>query len=161
MSKERQAQILTVLILAAVVGVALLRKTNVGASFATLIERSEPTPQDAVYDMLDAGKEGDVEKYIASHTGKMQETLRRTIAESSDFAQYLRNSNAPIKGIAVTEPQWLSDTHVNVRVEYVFADRDEVQFLLIEKTPAGWKIARADSARRQETPTPYGAKVVE
>src|SRR5262245_11449996 len=107
MSKERQAHIVTVLILAAVVGVALLRKTNVGASFAVLVERSEPTPQDTVYDMLDAGKEGDVEKYISSHTGEMAESLRRTIAEATDFAQYLRKSNAAIKGIAVAEPQWL------------------------------------------------------
>ena len=161
MSKERQAQIVTVLILAAAVGVAILRKTNVGTSFAALVERSEPTPQDAVYAMLDAGKEGDVEKYVSSHTGQMEQSLRRTIAESPDFAQYLRNSNAAIKGIAVTEPEWLSDTHVKVRVEYVFADRNEVQFLFIEKTPAGWKIARVDSARHLETPTPYGAKVVE
>lgn len=161
MSKERQAQIVTVLILAATVGVAVLRKTNAGASFAALAERSDTTPQEAVYAMLDAGKEGDVEKYLSSHTGQMEQSLRRTIAESSDFAQYLRSSNAAIKGVAVTEPQVVSDDRVTVRVEYVFADRNEAQLLSIEKTPAGWKIARVDSANRLETPTPYGATVVE
>jgi hypothetical protein len=161
MSKKHQAQIVTVLILAATVGVALVRKTNVGASFDAFAGRSDPTPQDAVYAMLDAGKDGDVEKYLASHTGQMEQSLRRTIAESSDFAQYLRNSNTAIKGIALNEPERLSDTHVKVRVEYVFADRNEVQFLFVEKTPGGWKIARVDSASHQDTPTPYGAKVVE
>ena len=161
MSKERQAQIVTVLILAATVAVVLVRRTNVGASFATLVERSDPTPQDAVYAMLDAGKEGNVEKYLSSHTGQMEQSLRRTIAESADFAQYLRSSNATIKGIAVNEPEWLSDSRAKVRVEFVLADRNEVQFLFVERTPAGWKIARVDSATHLETPTPYGAKVVE
>ena len=48
---------------------------------------------------------------------------------------------------------------VKVRVEYVFQDRNEVQFLFIEKTPAGWKMSRVDSAERLETLTPYGAPV--
>lgn len=161
MSKERQAQIVTILILAATVALVLVRRTNVGASFATLVQRSDPTPQDAVYAMLEAGKDGNVEKYLASHTGQMEKSLRRTIAESADFAQYLRSSNAAIKGIAVNEPQWLSESHAKVRVEFVFADRNEVQFLFVEKTPAGWKIARVDAATHLDTPTPYGAKVVE
>lgn len=161
MSKERQAQIVTVLILAATMAVVLVRRTNVGASFATLVERSDPMPQDAVYAMLDAGKEGNVEKYLSSHTGQMEQSLRRAIAESADFAQYLRSSSAAVKGIAVNEPEWLSDTRVKVRVEFVFADRNEVQFLVVERTPAGWKIARVDSATHLEAPTPYGTKVEE
>jgi hypothetical protein len=111
--------------------------------------------------MLDAGKGGDVDKYVSSHTGQMEQSLRRTIADSTDFAQYLRNSNAAIKGVAVTEPQYLSDKRVKVRVEYVFEDRNEVQFMFVEKTSAGWKIARVDSANHLEPLTPYGAKVVE
>ena len=111
--------------------------------------------------MLDAGKEGNVEKYLSSHTGQMEQSLRRTIAESADFAQYLRNSNAPVKGIAVNEPEWLSDMQAKVRVEFVLADRNEVQFLFVERTPAGWKIARVDSATHLEAPTSYGAKVLE
>ena len=90
-----------------------------------------------------------------------EESLRRTIAEAADFAQYLRNANAAIKGIAVNEAQVLSETHVRVRVEYVFADRNDVQFLSVEKTPAGWKIARVDSASHLEPPAPYGAKAIE
>jgi hypothetical protein len=106
-------------------------------------------------------KRGNVEKYLSSHTGQMEESLRRTIAESADFARYLRSSNATIKGIAVSEPEWLSDSRAKMRVEFVLADRNEVQFLFVERTPAGWKIARVDSATHLETPTPYGAKVVE
>lgn len=159
MSKERIAQIVTIVILAAAVGVAVLRKADLGTSFAALVQRTEPTPQDAVYAMLDAARAGDAAKYLASHTGQMEQSFKRAISESADFAQYLRNSNAAIKGIAVSEPQVLSDKQVKVRVEYVFQDRNEVQFLFIEKTPAGWKIFQVDSAERLETLTPYGAAV--
>jgi hypothetical protein len=159
MTKERMAQIVTILILAAAASAAIVRKIDVGTSFAGLVQRTEPTPQDAVYAMLDAARAGDVAKYAASHTGQMEQSLRRVISESGDFAQYLRNSNAGIKGIAVAEPEVLSPQEVKVRVEYVFQDRNEIQFLYLDKTAAGWKISRVDSAERIETPVRYGTTV--
>jgi hypothetical protein len=161
MTKEHKAHIVTILVLAAAVGVAILRTTDVGTSFgAVVVQRTtESTPEDAVYSMLDAARAGDVAKYLASHTGQMEQSLRRARSESTDFAQYLRNSNAGIRGIAVTEPEVLSAQEVKLRVEYVFQDRNEIQFVYLEKTDAGWKISQVDSAERIKTPVPYGATI--
>jgi hypothetical protein len=161
MTKEHKAHIVTILVLAAAVSVAILRTTDVGTSFGAVVGQrtTEPTPEDAVYSMLDAARAGDVTKYLASHTGQMEQSLRRARSESTDFAQYLRNSNAGIRGIAVTEPEVLSAQEVKLRVEYVFQDRNEIQFLYLEKTEAGWKISQVDSAERIKTPVPYGATI--
>ncbi len=159
MDKRRKAQIVTVLILAIALGVVVVRKADLRASIAGIAQRSDPTPQDAIYAMLDAARAGDVKKYMASYTGEMAQSLERARAESGDFAKYLRDSNAAIKGIAVTEPQPVSDREVKARVEYVFEDRNEVQFFYLDKMPGGWKIARVDSSERIKTLVPYGTPV--
>ncbi len=159
MDKRRKAQIATVLILGIALGVVVVRKADLRASIAGIAQRSDPTPQDAIYAMLDAARAGDVKKYMASYTGEMAQSLERARAESGDFAKYLRDSNAAIKGIAVTEPQPVSDREVKARVEYVFEDRNEVQFFYLDKMPGGWKIARVDSSERIKTLVPYGTPV--
>lgn len=166
MNRQRQAQIVTIAILAAALGVALGRKTGwrltlPGSLSAAVRPAAEPSPQDAIYAMLDAAREGSVKKYLASYTGQMQAALQQSIAEQGDpaFTQYLKDSNAPIKGIAITEPQILTDTEVKVRVEYVYVDRNEVQFMYLDKVSGAWKIARVDSTERIKTLVPYGTPV--
>ncbi|MEK7404090.1 MAG: hypothetical protein AAB225_03190 [Acidobacteriota bacterium] len=163
MSQKRKAQILTLAVVAATLAVVVLRQT--GPRLAGLLPRfgprAEPTPQDAIYGMLDAAREGDVRKYLAGHTGQMEAALRAALAEKSEagFAQYLREFNAPIKGVAITEPQPLSDREVRVRVEYVYQDRNEAQNMYLEKVAGAWKIARVDAAERVKTLIPYGTPV--
>jgi hypothetical protein len=129
------------------------------AAFAARGPESGRTPQDDVYAMLDAARVGDVAKYLASYTGEMEQSLNRARSDSADFAQYLRTSNANIMGIAVNEPQVLSESEMQVRVEYVFRDRNEIQVLYLGKTSDGWKISRVDSAEHIETKTPYGVPI--
>ncbi len=124
-----------------------------------LTQRAEATPQDAIYAMLDAARTGDVKKYMANYTGQMEQSLQRAKSDSADFAKYLRDSNAALKGIAVMEPQSLSDREVKARVEYVYEDRNEVQFFYLEKSRDGWKISRVESAERVKTLVPYGTPV--
>ncbi|MGH8337308.1 MAG: hypothetical protein ACRETL_10930, partial [Gammaproteobacteria bacterium] len=87
--------------------------------------------------------------------------LNQSIAEQGDarFAQYLKDSNASIKGIAITEPQTLTDAEVKVRVEFVYQERNEVQCMYLDKTAGNWKIARVDSEERVKTLVPYGTPV--
>ena len=153
MNKQRVAQILTVVILAAALAVTLLRKNT--------RQTSEATPQDSVYAMLDAAREGDVKKYLASYAGAMETSLRQSIAESSEvaFRKYLQESNAALKGVAVMAPESVSDAQVKVRVEYVYQDRNEAQTMILEKTGTGWRISRVDSAERVKTLVPYGTPV--
>jgi hypothetical protein len=151
------ARILTILILAGVVGTVVARKSGFG--LPSFRERPEAKPQDAIYAMLDAARNGDVARYLASYTGSMAESLARAKSESPDFAKYLRDSNAGLKGIAVMEPQPQPDGQVELRVEYVYQDRNEAQFFFLSKTADGWKISRVETSERVKTLIPYGTPV--
>ena len=162
MNKQRIAQILTVLILAGVLGGTLIKKN--GWTFRTTRAAMQPaqaTPEDAIYGMLDAARKGDVQKYLAAYSGAMQTSLRQSIAESSNsaFSQYLQDTNAALKGVAVMAPEITSDREAKARVEYVYQDRNEVQNMYLEKTTTGWKITRVETAQRVKTLVPYGTPV--
>src|SRR6266851_2752561 len=119
MNKQRIAQILTVLILGAVLGGTLVKKN--GWTFRTTRAAMQPaqaTPEDAIYGMLDAARKGDVQKYLAAYSGgAMQTSLRQSIAESSNsaFSQYLQDTNAALKGVAVMAPEITSDREAKAR----------------------------------------------
>jgi hypothetical protein len=166
--KERKTQIVTLVVLAAAAAIALGAKggwklPDFGAAkaLAPAAPKPDPTPQDAIYGMLDAARAGDVNAYLAAYAGQMEVSLRQSLAETTPagFAKYLQDSNAAIKGVAISEPQTLTDREVKVRVEYVYQDRNEAQFLYLEKGPGGWKIARVDGTERVKTLVPYGTPV--
>ena len=119
-----KAHIATVTVLLAALAVALIRKTGSGPS--------EPTagtgPQDAIYTMLEAARAGNVRAYLASYSGLTEAALRQTLAESTEpgFAKYLKDSSRSLKGVAVSEPQTITDLEAKVRVEYVYQDRNDV-----------------------------------
>jgi hypothetical protein len=161
--KERKARLITIALLAGVTAIVIARKADWKLPAARTIAQGEAqaTPQDAIYNMLDAAREGAVGKYLSAYTGQMERSLKQAIAESSEekFANYLRQSNAPIKGIAITEPQPLTDREMKVRVEYVYQDRNEIQVMYLEKVADTWKIARVDATERVKTLVPYGTPV--
>jgi hypothetical protein len=156
MNKQNLARILTALILVTVLGVTLARKNN-----WTRGQRVEATPEDAIYGMLDAARKGDVAKYLAAYSGPMEASLRQSIAESTNsaFRQYLQDSNASLKGVAVMAPEMVNSRETKARVEYVYQDRNEAQTMYLEKTSAGWKITRVETAQRVKTLIPYGTPV--
>ncbi|MDP8983405.1 MAG: hypothetical protein M3O35_22750 [Acidobacteriota bacterium] len=151
MSKKHLAPILTVLILAAALGFTLTRNKP----------QVETSPEDAIYEMLDAAKKGDVPRYLAAYSGPMEASLKQSIAESSPtaFRQYLIDTNATLKGVAVTTAEPPTTREVKLRVEYVYQDRNETQLMYLEKLPPGWKITRAESSQRVKTLVPYGTPV--
>jgi hypothetical protein len=160
-TRERKARIITILVLVVALGIVVSRKTDLRTYIPGLsaAAAATATPQDAIYAMLDAARAGDTAKYLSSYTGEMAQSLKRARDESPDFPKYLRESNAGLKGIAVMEPQAQSDREVKARVEYVYQDRNEVQFFYLEKAPGGWKISRVESAERSKTLIPYGTPV--
>lgn len=167
MTKERKTAVVTIVVLAAAFALVLGQKNKLTISTVrdqvTQISqpRPDPTPQDAIYGMLDAARAGNVKTYLASYTGQMTTALEQSLAESTEpkFAQYLKDSNAAIKGVAIAEPQQLTDTQVKVRVEYVYQDRNEAQTMYLEKQGGAWKIKQVDSAERVKTLVPYGTPV--
>ena len=120
-------------------------------------------PEDRIYAMLDAARNGDVNAFLNSYAGQMKETVRQSITESTPagFAKYLRDSNVAIKGVAISSPESLSDREVKLRVEYVYADRNEVQSAYLRKDGSSWKIFRVDGAERVKTLVPYGSAATE
>lgn len=155
MNPDRKARIATFLLMAVLGFIALWKQ---GA-----FERSAAAsqPQDAIYGMLDAVRDGDLEKYFDAHTGAMAASLRRAAAEITEarLLKTLQEKNAPLKGVAIQEPERLSSREVKARVEYVFVKRNEVQIFYLEKVGERWKIARVDGAAPIETPIPYGTPV--
>ncbi len=168
MTQERKTQVATIAVLAAALGVVLAQKSGWRPSSVKVADivlpaaaKAEPSPQDAIYAMLDAARAGDVQTYLASYTGEMAVALKQSLAETTDagFAKYLKDTNAAVKGVAISESQAVTDREVKVRVEYVYQDRNEAQMMYLEKSSTGWKIARVDGAERVKTLVPYGTPV--
>ena len=169
MSKDRKAQIITITLIAAALIViawkqggfeALGRDTDYGNGFLGLRASKEVEPRDAIYAMLDAARDGNVEEYLECYTDQLERTLRQSREEmgSERFAAFLRERNEDIKGIAMNSPEGAGD-EVEVRVEYVYADRNEAQEFYLLKRGDSWKIRRVSEIRRVETPVPYGTPV--
>jgi hypothetical protein len=120
-----------------------------------------PGPRDAIYAMLAAARDGDVKAYLSRYTGQMETALQASVRESTvdGFARYLRDSNAQIKGVALTGPEPFNGSEVKVRLEYVYQDRNEAQTIYLEKVDGAWKISRVDGAERVKTLVPYGTPV--
>jgi|SRR5579871_1172288 len=169
MRQDHKAQVATVAVLLLALGVVLMRKTGwrlqdlrpSRVAEATVGPQPQGDPQGAIYAMLAAARDGDVRAYLASYTGQMEAALRQALAETTEpaFAKYLKDSNAAIKGIAVSDPQKITDLQAKVRVEYVYQDRNEAQTMYLEKGPGGWRISRADDDERVKTLIPYGTPV--
>jgi len=169
MTPDKKAKVVTVIVLAGAMVIVLGQKygwqmPNVKMSDLApkpAAPKVDPTPQDAIYGMLDAARMGDVKTYLAAYTGQMETALKQSISETTEpaFAKYLKDQNASIKGIAISEPQQLTDREVKVRVEYVYQDRNEAQMMFLEKAPGGWRISRVDTTERVKTLVPYGTPV--
>jgi hypothetical protein len=154
MTRRRKAHVVTATVLAAASALVVLRRERASPA-------AEATPQSTIYSMLDTARDGDVDEYLAWYTGQMEASLKQAVAESGvdSFSEYLKKSNAAIKGVALMEPQVVNEAEVKVRVEYVYQDRNEVQQFYLEKRGGEWKIARVDSAERIKTLIPYGTPV--
>jgi hypothetical protein len=155
MTGKRTATIVTVLAMAGLLVFAITRRNVRRAGPA------ETGPEGAIYAMLEAARAGDVSAYLAQYSGQMASTLRAVVAEKSEpgFRDYLRSTNAEVKGVAVSGVRQVSDTEAELQLEYIFQDRNEVQSIKLERQSGRWKIARVDGAERVKTLVPYGTPV--
>ena len=167
MTRERQAQVATVALLVAGLGFVAMKRSGWQASAATLsslLTTRAPagsTPQETVYRMMDAARDGNVRAYLGCFTGEMQTTLRQIVAEKGEGAleSYIRNFNASVKGVALQEPTSVAEREVRIRVEFVYRDRNEAQTYYLDRSGGSWKIARQENAEGVKTPVPYGTTV--
>jgi hypothetical protein len=157
MTQARKTQVLTLVALAVALVVAVARKQLASSSAPA----QTSSLQDAIYAMLGASRDGDVRRYLANYGGQMRASLDQSVRESGEerFSRYLKESNAAIKGVVLSEPQAVSSRESQVRVEYVYQDRNEAQTLFLETDGSSWKITRVDATDRVKTLVPYGTPV--
>jgi hypothetical protein len=121
------------------------------------------TPEDAIYAMLDAARAGDTRAYLDAFSGPMRDQLLQIVKESSEpnFAAYLKSQNAAFQGVAVSLTDHPSDTEAQVRVEYVYSDRNEVQSVSLREEASRWKIFKVAGAEQVKTLVPFGTAVTD
>ena len=154
---KRNAQAITIAVLVAVAAAVLGRQWGWSPSRSP----AGRTPQDAIYSMLDAAREGDVGAYLDSYSGRLRAELEQGVREQGkrQFGESLRTANAAIKGIAINVPEPMPEGRVRARVEYVYQDRNEVQWMYLEQVDSRWRIGRVEAAQRIPTVVPYGTPV--
>ena len=167
MTQKKKVRAVTI----GVIGVAFLfaagRQMNwslpeLGVAAIVAGEPEQPLdPVDTINSMVNAAGDGDVETYLSFFSGPMERRLRQTVQEMTrdGFARYLVETNQNIKGVAMYEPKTLSEREVEVRVEWVYADRNEAQQFQLEKRTDQWAIARVGDTEHVETLVPYGTPV--
>jgi hypothetical protein len=125
-------------------------------------ERALSSPEDAIYSMIDAERAGDIKAYVDAFTGSMRNDLLQVIKETSDsrFASYLTR-NATFQGVAVRVIDRPSASDAQVRVEYVYGDRNEVQNLYLKRDGERWRVYQIAGAEQQATPFVFGSRVTD
>jgi hypothetical protein len=167
MTRERKAQVATWGVLAgvlAVVGVTRIGWQGVAAPIASWIagaRKPAATPQDTVYRMMDAARDGDVRSYLNCYTAQMETTLRQLVMEKGEaaLADYIRTFNASVKGVAIQEPDFVTEREVRLRVEFVYGDRNETQLYYLRQSTGEWRIARQENTEGAKVLVPYGTPV--
>src|SRR5215471_10207722 len=112
MNADKKAKVVTVIVLAGAMVIVLGQKYGWKMPSVQMSDlapkpaapKADPTPQDAIYAMLDAARMGDVKTYLGAYTGQMETALKQSIAETTEpgFSKYLKDQNATIKGIAIS-----------------------------------------------------------
>jgi hypothetical protein len=119
-------------------------------------------PEDAIYGMLDAARAGDTKNYLDSFSGSMRDQLAQVMKENAEpsFAAYLKSQNSAFQGVAVSVIDRTSDTEAQVRVEYVFGNRNEVQSVYLRKD-SRWRIFKVSGSEQVKTVLPFGSTVTD
>ncbi len=156
--KKRFAQVLTVALIGGLFGFFAYRQRR-----AAPVTTEADGPESAIWRMVDASRAGDPERYLGCYSGEMERQLRQNLKDMGEarFREYLESRQREIKGIAVSPPRISSNGDALVKVEYVFADRNETQQVLVRRVGQQWRILRVDGAERIKTLVPYGTPVTE
>ena len=119
-------------------------------------------PEDAIYGMLDAARAGDIKTYLDAFSGPMRDQLIQIMRENAEpnFAAYLKSENAKFQGVAVSMTDRPSDTEAQVRVEYVYGNRNEVQSVYLRKD-SRWRIVKVSGTEQVKTLLPFGSTVTD
>lgn len=119
------------------------------------------SPDSVVWAFFAAQKAGDVGKYLGALGGDALKVAQQSVKDSgrAKFADYLKQCDRELKGIAVRGKQQRAPDSVLVLVDLTFADGQEAQRFLVERQGIGWKITRIEGEQRRRSLIPYGTPV--
>jgi hypothetical protein len=120
-------------------------------------------PESVIWLLLEKSKAGDVEGYLDCFTGQTRAQLETTAQGMGlpQFSDYLKQSVAPVKGVAVYDVQRPSEGLTTLVVEYVYQDQNERQRMSLKKGKDRWRIETAEASQRIQPVIPYGKPVSE
>jgi len=120
-------------------------------------------PEDTVYGMLDAARAGDTAVYLDTFSGPLQQQIQQAIRESgrTQFATYLTAQSSSFQSVALSVDDQPSDVEARLRLEYVYANRNEVQTFHLKKSGGRWKIVGISGTDQIKTLIPYGTAVTD
>ncbi|MEW6212799.1 MAG: hypothetical protein AB1631_31020, partial [Acidobacteriota bacterium] len=97
--KKRLPAIITVLL------IALALAYLIGRERWSKMKSSPASPEDVIWRMSDAAREGDVRSYLDCFSGTLRQQIEKTASEmgESEFSRYLKKLNDEITGIAVSD----------------------------------------------------------
>jgi hypothetical protein len=121
------------------------------------------TPEETVYGMLDAARAGNATVYVDTFSGPLQQQIEQVMRESgkAQFATYLTAQSSSFQSVALSVTDQPSDVEARLRVEYVYANRNEVQTFHLKKSGERWKIIGISGADQIKTLIPYGTAVTD
>lgn len=154
--KKRLPAIVTILLIAGALVFLTQRERLSGWKWET---KTAATPQDVVWRMSDATRDGDVQAYLDCFSGALKQNLQKTAAGMGEaqFSQYLKKLDDEVTGIAVSDLEQANEVTATVNVEFVFRGRNEAQKHSFELVAGAWKITQIDGAQQIKTLIPYGA----
>ena len=168
MNLVRRPAVLTGFFMLALLSLVFLRAHNwrVPANVTDFLSHSRPrtqTPEDTVYGMLDAARAGDTAVYVDTFSGPLQQQIQQVIRESgkTQFASYLATQSSSFQSVALSVADQRSDVEARLRVEYVYANRNEVQTFHLQKSGGRWKIVGISGTDQIKTLIPYGTAVTD
>jgi hypothetical protein len=127
------------------------------------LESETPSPyvaaESRLRDLLEQGRRGDVDGYLAAFTGSLRDRLEREARERGrdSFADALRRAAEARKSLAVFAAEPDGPDACRIVVETVYPDRNERQTYRLERTPSGWLVTEVDSLRSRSPKEKYGS----
>jgi hypothetical protein len=120
-------------------------------------------PSQRIEDAFQAARKGDLDGYLAQFADPLRAQLARTRAERGDryLRDYLARLTGPVKGLAFdpTRREEVAPETVRFPVEFIYADRNEIQTFVLQREGDRWRIRSIDTPRSAPTLIPYGTPI--
>ncbi|MGA1840402.1 MAG: hypothetical protein ACMUIU_07230 [bacterium] len=104
--------------------------------------QSPENASDIIWKMFSFAKLGDVEDFLKCFTGESLAILQSNRKDWKDqgFREYIKEYAQNVKGVSIINGTEENEGKRVFEVEVVYADRNELQTVFLQKTNKGWKI---------------------